>query len=138
MKLYLIRLVLIASAFYFVFPMIPGIQFHGSFLHALFVGMLFAFLGWVVESFAIAITAVLTIGTLGMALFILVPAWVLGFWLLPALSLRYLANLMPTSLSFTGWEPAIWGGLIMLCIGVCTSNAHKLARKTSARGAANE
>ena len=130
MQRYLIRLVLIASAFYFVFPMIPGIHFHGSFLHAVFVGVVFAFLGWVVEALAIALTAMLTIGTLGMALLLLVPAWILGFWLLPAVALLYVAHVMPTSLSFTGWEPAIWGGLVMLVIGICTTDAHK-RRKTS-------
>jgi len=121
MKRYLIRLALIASAFYFIFPMIHGIEFHGNFLHALAVGLLFAFLGWVVESLAIALTALLAIGTFGLALLVLVPAWILGFWLLPAVVLRYVADIMPTSLSFTGWGPAIWGGLVMLCIGILTS-----------------
>jgi hypothetical protein len=121
MQRYLIRLVLIACAFCFVFPKIPGIHFHGSFVDALCAGVLFAFLGWVVESFAIAATAMLAIGTLGMGLLILIPAWLFGFWLLPALVLRYVADIMPGSLSFTGWEPAVWGGLVMLCIGIATS-----------------
>jgi hypothetical protein len=118
---YLIRLVLITSAFYWIFPMIPGIQFHGNFVHAVGAGVLFAFLGWVVESFAIAISAILAIGTFGMALLVLIPAWVLGFWLLPALVLRYVSDIMPATLSFTGWTPAIWGGLVMLAIGIATS-----------------
>jgi hypothetical protein len=131
----MIRLVLIASAFYFIFPMIHGIQFHGNFLHALGAGILFAFLGWVVESLAIAISAIVTIGTLGVALLVLIPAWVLGFWLLPAVALRYVADIMPATLSFTGWEPAIWGGLIMLCIGIVTgSNVHKQVIKIPADG----
>lgn len=118
---YLIRLVLIAGTFYFIFPMIPGVQFHGNFVHALGAGILFAVLGWVVEAVAIAISAILTIGTLGMALLILIPLWVLGFWLLPALVLRYVADFMPATLSFTGWEPAILGGLVMLFVGIITS-----------------
>lgn len=118
---YIIRLILIASAIYFIFPMIPGIQFHGNFLHALGAGVLFAFLGWIVESIAIAITAILTIGTFGSALIILLPAWLLGFWLLPALVLISVAGILPSILSFTSWEPAILGGLIMLCIGIATS-----------------
>ncbi|MBX9691800.1 MAG: phage holin family protein [Cyanobacteria bacterium] len=123
MTRYLIRLVLFACAFFFLFPMVAGIQFHGTFWEALGAGVLFAFLGWVVESVAIALTAILTIGSLGMALFVLVPAWLLGFWLLPALVLRYVADIMPNTLSFTGWVPAIWGGLIMLVIGIATSGA---------------
>lgn len=132
MTRYMIRLLLISAAFFFVFPMIPGIQFHGNFAHALVVGMLFAFIGWIVESFAIAISALLTLGTLGMALVILIPAWILGFWLLPALALMYVAQLVPGSLSFAGWQPAMWGGLIMLGIGIVTSgNLRERAQKTT-------
>jgi uncharacterized membrane protein YvlD (DUF360 family) len=131
MTRYLIRLALIASAFYFIFPLIPGIQFHGNFGYALGAGVLFAFLGWIVESIAIAISAILTIGTFGMALFVLLPAWILGFWLLPALVLTYVADIMPATLSFTGWWPAIWGGLVMLCIGIVTSgHFEERAKKT--------
>lgn len=131
MTRYLIRLVLIAGAFYFIFPMIPGITFHGNFIHALGAGVVFAFLGWIVESFAIALSAMLAIGTFGLALLILIPAWVLGFWLLPALVLRYVADFMPATLAFTGWEPAIWGGLIMLIIGIATTGKiHEPPEKT--------
>ncbi len=126
MTRYLIRLALITGAFYFIFPMIPGMHFHGNFIHTLLAGVLFVFLGWVVESIAIALTALLAIGTLGVALIVLIPLWILGFWLLPALVLKFVADLMPATLSFTGWEPAIWGGLIMLLIGIVTSGkVHK-------------
>jgi uncharacterized membrane protein YvlD (DUF360 family) len=132
MKRYLIRLALIACAFYFIFPMIHGIQFHGNFVHALLVGAIFAFVGWVVESIAIAISTLLAIGTLGIALIVLVPAWLLGSWLLPAVALKLVADIMPSSLSISGWMPAIWGGLIMLLVGVVTSgNIHKQIIKTS-------
>ncbi len=121
MTRYLLRLVLTASAFYFLFPMIPGVHVHGNFLYALLAGALFAFLGWIVESIAIAISAILTIGTLGVALIVLIPIWLLGFWLLPAAVLRLVADFMPTFLNFSGWMPAIWGGLVMLLIGIVTS-----------------
>lgn len=130
MKNFLLRLILMACAFYFIFPMIPGIEFHGSFWHALGAGVLFSFLGWLVELIAIMLSAVLTISTLGMALLLLIPAWLLGFWLLPALVLRYVANIMPHDLTFSGWLPAIWGGLIMLVIGIATGGkARKKVRK---------
>ncbi len=131
MTRFLIRLVLTASAFYFILPMIPGVQFHGNFIYALLAGALFAFLGWIVEFAAIAISAILTIGTLGMALIFLIPAWLFGFWLLPAVVLRLVADFMPSTLSFSGWMPAIGGGLIMLCIGIATSgDVHKKVRRT--------
>ncbi|MBY0357298.1 MAG: phage holin family protein [Candidatus Obscuribacterales bacterium] len=121
MKRFIIRLVLSAGAFYFVFPMIQGVHFHGNFFHALLAGFLFALLGWIIELGAIAVSAILTIGTLGMALFILIPVWLIGFWLLPAVVLRLVADFMPSTLVFSGWVPAIWGGLIMLFIGIITS-----------------
>jgi Mycobacterial 4 TMS phage holin, superfamily IV len=121
MKRYLIRIVLLAATFEFLFPLIPGVRFHGSFLHAMLAGVLFAFLGWVVETLAIAISAVMTVGTLGLALIVLVPAWFIGFWLLPAVALKWVADFMPSTLSFHGWMPAILGGLAMLLVGVLTS-----------------
>lgn len=137
MTRYLIRLVIMAGAFYFIFPMLPGVQFHGNFIHAVLAGALFAFLGWLVESVAIVISAILAISTLGLALIILIPAWLLGFWLLPAVALRFVADFMPATLSFSGWMPAIWSGLIMLCIGAATSgDMHRKIRRSSQAGAA--
>ena len=137
MRRYLLRLLLIAATFYFLFPMIPGVQFHGSFIHALLAGALFAFIGWIVEVLAIAISAILTIGTLGMALFLLIPAWLFGFWLLPAVALRLVADFMPSTLNFSGWIPAIGGGLIMLIIGIATSgDVHKKVRRSKSVSAA--
>jgi uncharacterized membrane protein YvlD (DUF360 family) len=137
MTRYLVRLALSAGAFYFLFPLIPGVQFHGNFLYALLAGALFAFLGWLVESVAIAISAILAITTLGLGLVVLIPAWLLGFWLLPAVVLKLVADIMPSTLSFTSWMPAIWGGLIMLCIGIATSgNIHnKISRSDETRTA---
>ncbi len=120
MTRFLLRLGLSACAFYFLFPLIPGVQFHGSFIHALLAGTLFSILGWIVELLAVALSAFLTITTLGMALIVIIPAWLFGFWLLPAIALRVVADLMPATLAFTGWIPSIVGGLIMLCIGLIT------------------
>ncbi len=121
MKAYLIRVLLIAASFEWIFPMIKGIDTHGSFVTAIMAGVVFAFIGWIVEALAILLTTVLTISTFGLALLILIPAWILGFWVIPAVTLKLLADLMPTYLSIQGWVPALWGGLLMLFIGVITS-----------------
>jgi uncharacterized membrane protein YvlD (DUF360 family) len=125
----IVRLVLIALALYFVFPKIDGIQVHGTFVHILIAAVAFAFLGWLVETIAITISTFLAIGTLGLALLILVPLWIFGFWLLPAYVLRLLADLMPTYLTISGWVPAILGGLVMLLIGVITGGNPKRYRR---------
>jgi hypothetical protein len=133
MGIYFIRLLLLAAAFYFLFPLIPGVEFHGSFVHALLAGALFAFLGWIVEFLAIALSAILTLTTLGSALILLIPAWLFGFWLLPALVLRVVANFMPQTLTFTGWIPAIEAGLAALLIGILTGSKVKEKVRTGNR-----
>jgi len=126
---FLIRVTLLACVFYFAFPRIHGIEFHGTFLHAAVVGLVFAFVGWALESLAIAATAIMAIGTLGLALIVLVPAWILGFWILPAIALKLVAQFMPASLTIDGWMPAIWGGLVMLAVGLITGgNTYKKIR----------
>lgn len=130
MQRYFFRLVLTATSFYFIFPMIHGVEFHGSFVHALLAGLLFTILGSLVEFAAVALSAILTITTFGLALFLLVPTWFLGFWILPAIVLRLLADFMPHTLTFAGWWPALQGGLIMLLVGIFTSgDTHKKVRR---------
>jgi len=130
-KRILVRVLLIALAFYFIFPKIPGINVHGSFVHVLVAAALFGFFGWVVETLAIMISAVLTVGTLGLALLVLVPLWLVGFWLLPAFALKLMADFMPSYLSIHGWMPAIEGGLLMLLVGVATSDKPSRYNKQS-------
>ncbi len=126
MPRFVLRLALSACAFYFLFPHLEGVHFGGNFVHALLAGALFSFIGWIVEFVAVALSAVLTVGTLGLALIVLIPAWLFGFWLLPAVALRMVADIMPSTLAFSGWIPAIQGGLIMLLICVITGfNMHK-------------
>lgn len=129
MKTILIRVILIALAFYFVFPMIPGIDVHGGFVHVLVAAALFGLFGWLVEICAIGISAALAISTLGLALLVIIPLWLLGFWLLPAVTLKVMADIMPGTLTIHGWLPAIEGGLLMLVIGIATGgNPNKYKR----------
>ncbi|CAN5377398.1 hypothetical protein BH10CYA1_BH10CYA1_20700 [soil metagenome] len=129
MKSILIRVILIALAFYFVFPLIPGIDVHGGFVHVFVAAIIFGLFGWLVEVCAIALSAVLTVTTLGMALLVLIPLWLLGFWLLPAVTLKLMADFMPQTLTINGWVPAIEGGLLMLLIGIVTGGNPNKYRK---------
>jgi hypothetical protein len=126
---FLIRLVLLALAFQFILPMIPGIQVHGGFLTSLLLALMFSVLGVVVSWVAALVTAFLTVSTLGLALIILIPLWVLGFWLLPAYTLMLTSDMMPTYLTVGGWTPAILGGLLTLVIGIATDSDNFRSRK---------
>ncbi|MBY0358271.1 MAG: phage holin family protein [Candidatus Obscuribacterales bacterium] len=130
MKLFILKLALTALAFAFVLPLIPGIDFHGNFLAAIMISIVFGIMLWVTDLIALAISTVLTVSSLGLALIWLIPLWILGFWLLPAVALRLVADVMPNNLTIMGWMPAIFGGLIMLFIGMLTSDSSRLRAQT--------
>jgi len=118
---FVVKIVLSALAFIAILPMIPGIDFHGNFMTAVALSIVFGIMLWLVELIAFTIAAVWTVSTVGMALLWLIPLWILGFWLLPACALILVANFMPAYLTVTGWIPAILAGLVMLAIGMVTS-----------------
>jgi uncharacterized membrane protein YvlD (DUF360 family) len=118
---FILRTVLTALAFLFILPHIPGIDFHGNFGIAVVAALLFALMGLVVDFVAIALAAMWTISSFGLALLILIPLWLIGFWIVPAVVLEIVSNMMPTHLTVNGWIPAIEGGLVLLVIGMITS-----------------
>jgi uncharacterized membrane protein YvlD (DUF360 family) len=119
---FLVKLGLSALAFVWILPLIDGIHFRGNVLIAIALAFLFGIMLWIVDFAAVAFSALLTISSLGLALLWLIPLWVLGFWLLPAVALKMVSDFFPSYLSISGWTPAILGGLIMLLIGMVTTN----------------
>ncbi|MCC6979295.1 MAG: phage holin family protein [Candidatus Melainabacteria bacterium] len=117
---FLLKTVAGALAFIYILPLIPGIEFKGGFTDAAILAIVFACLLWVVEAAAILLTAVWTISTLGLALLLLIPLWILGFWVLPALALELVAFVAPEHLSIHGFLPPILGGLTMTVISMLT------------------
>jgi uncharacterized membrane protein YvlD (DUF360 family) len=121
MTKFIVRILLTAVTFAFILPMIPGIDFHGNFGIAIVAALVFGIIGSLVDLLAKTLTALFTITTLGLGLLILIPLWVLGFWILPAISLHVLADFMPQHVRVEGWMPAIEGGLVLLVVGAITS-----------------
>jgi uncharacterized membrane protein YvlD (DUF360 family) len=117
----IIRVLLSALAFTTVLPMIHGFSFHGSFLIALAISVMFGIMLWAVETLTIAIAALWTIGSLGIALLWLIPMWILGFWLLPVLALILTADVVPQNLAISGFQPAALAGVVLLFICLLTS-----------------
>lgn len=118
----ILRLVLTALAFTTVLPLINGIDFHGNFVGALVLSVVFAVLLWAVELVAMALAAVLTVGSFGLALLWIIPLWIVGFWMFPAIALMLASDLMPQYLTVTGAYPAALAGFVMLGIGLLTSD----------------
>lgn len=121
----ILRLVLTALAFVILLPMIPGIDFHGNFLSAVLISILFGLMLWLVELLVVSLAAFWTVASLGLALLWLIPLWVIGFWVLPALALLLTAHFVPQHLTIDGFWPAALAGLVMMLIGLLTSKSFK-------------
>ena len=118
----IVRILLAAVAFAYVLPLIHGIAFHGSFLNATMLAIAFGVLFWIVDIIAIAVSAMMTISTFGLALLVLIPIWLVGFWLVPAFVLKLVSDMWPHYLTVVGWGAAFMGGLVMLGLSVITSD----------------
>jgi uncharacterized membrane protein YvlD (DUF360 family) len=116
----IIRIVVQALTIAFFLPQIPGIHMHGGFGTAVVLAVFFSVMLWAVEALAAALAAVWTITTLGLALLLIIPLWILGFWIFPAVALKVVSDFMPEALSVTGWVPAVIGGLVLLIVGMLT------------------
>jgi uncharacterized membrane protein YvlD (DUF360 family) len=128
---FLIRVILKALAFIYLLPMIGGIAFHGSFVAAIGLAILFSIMLWLVELGAVALATYFTITTFGLALLVLIPLYLLGFWLLPAFALKLVADFMPQYLAVAGWGPAVLGGLVMLVISMVTGGITDLMKASN-------
>ena len=122
---FIIRVLLTAIAFKFIFNIFPGIEFTGSFGNAIVYGLLLSVVGFVVGIALFAATAALGIATAGIGAVIIGIAYVLGFWLLPAVQLELLAHWFPQHLSVNGFGWAILAGLILMIINALTSSPKK-------------
>jgi uncharacterized membrane protein YvlD (DUF360 family) len=121
MLLFFVRILLTAAAFTFILPMIKGIDFHGNFWIAVLAAVLFGIVAWLVDLLVMLLSAFFTITSFGLALLWLIPVWIVGYFLFPAVALKGVAHLMPTHITVDSWIAAAQGGLVMLLIGICTN-----------------
>jgi uncharacterized membrane protein YvlD (DUF360 family) len=123
---FLIRIALNSLTFMYVLPLIRGIHFHGGWASAAGLAIFFSIMLWAVEGLVFLVCALLTVSTFGLGLLVVVPFWIFGFWLLPALTLKLVSDFMPNTLVVGGWLPAILGGFVLLIISTITSGPKRL------------
>ena len=121
----LIRVALFALAIMFALPIINGIQFHGNFVEAIGLGAAFTLLSWFVARVAAWVSGFLAVVTLGIGLLIIVPLWLLGFWALPGIALKLMADMLPAYLTVASWKAALIGGVVMFFINLFTAEPKK-------------
>lgn len=118
----ILRIIALALAFTFVFPKIAGFSFTGEFFpDALIYSALFSVTALVVNAVAYIAVAIAGVVTFGLALLIIWPIRLLGWWALAAYQLLLLARLFPEQLHVDGWQPALLAGLGVVVINVLTT-----------------
>jgi uncharacterized membrane protein YvlD (DUF360 family) len=117
---FILRILLNASAFVYVFPMLKGLQFHGDFFIACAFGIFFSIVLSIIEVIAAFLSTVWTLSTFGLALLILIPLRLFCFWLLPTLVLFLIAHIFPNIFSIQNYISATWAAVILVAIGIIT------------------
>lgn len=112
---FLLRSVIIAAIFCFVFPhFAPGVVFHGEFFpEGILWSMAFSVVCNVVVLGLLAGAGALALATGGLALILEFFVFLFGFWLIPALQLQTMAHFFPAQFSVDSWGSAIWASLVM-------------------------
>lgn len=123
---FLLEVLLIAVVFHVVLPKIPGASFSGSFFAALVWAFVFTFILSLVE-IGIAFAALaFGLATLGFGFVLVIFAFLLGFWLVPAIALKAMANLFPAVFTFRTWRAAILAGLCILAVEMVVGDSEPL------------
>lgn len=114
---FLVRVALTALVFFYAFPRLDGIAFHGALWPDAFIAAaIFSAVAWAVGGLISLASTLFAIGTFGLGLFILIPAFLLGFWMIPVLQLQAMAQMFPEYLSLASWQSAVIPGLLLLVV----------------------
>lgn len=134
----LLRVLLMSAALLFVFPVVTSVVFHGTIPEALLLAAIVtavnAGLFLVFDASERGINALVrTRLSFVLALVVLVPTWILGFWVLPGLVLLAASLVVPQLLTVGGVGGIIGSGFITYLITYAT-NGYSYKRKASRCG----
>ena len=119
---YTVATLLSAVCLNFVFGQIPGFSFTGGFGLALLLAALLSTTAVFFKAVGKAMTLTFNIRTAGRASFVLVPVWLLGIWLVPALELLLTAKFFPQLLSVQGLSAAMTAAGFLTLLQAATNN----------------
>jgi len=113
---FIIRLVLTALFFAFLLPLIPGVTVTSGFWAIVLLAFTYRVATLMMKLIWLAVSALATLLTAGLALILVIPAYGISFWLLPTLTLATLGRIMPGYLHFNGWLATSLAALVMFAL----------------------
>lgn len=120
----IVRILLTAILFCFIYPKIAtGVQFHGQFWpDGIIYAAVFAVVVFIINTLLRFTLKAFSIATLGLGLLIVIPALIMGWWLIPAIQLQVFAHFFPEQFTVAGWGSAIWAGLLLMIVNLMTTS----------------
>lgn len=107
-----VRVLLWAAVLQWAFPAISGLHFRGSALQAVGFAVPFATLGWLGHRLGRPASALPTT----VRWITIPPAWIVGFWLLPAAILVGLERVFPGTIGVRSWTTTLWVAALFVLI----------------------
>ncbi len=116
------RILLKSLAIMYVFPLLPGIKFHGNLYSAGGLAVFFSLLLSFLELLSTLFASALTISTFGVALVFIIPIRILFFWVLPTAALLIIAHWFPSLMTIHNWFGAGIAALLLLATNRLTQD----------------
>jgi len=128
-----LRVLLTAVAFSFIFPKLtPGVAIAGQFWpEGIIAALVFAVTAYIIGVVINLAATAFAIGTLGFGLLLIVPLYLLGFWLIPAIQLQVAASWFSEIFTVSSWWSAIGAGLILMIINAMTASYSRSSSNSS-------
>ena len=126
---FLLTVLLSTAIVCLVFPHVAGVSFAGGILAACGFALATAGTAAFMKTVGRALTLTLRITTVLPAVLVLLPVWLLGVWLLPALELKMFAAAFPQAISFQGWGALLSASALLLAPTVLTHRWSETLKK---------
>lgn len=117
---FFIRLGITALFFAFLLPLIPGVTVTSGIIALLGLAFVYRLASILMKLAMAGLSILATMITAGLALLIVVPAYLISFWLFPSLTLYALSTIMPSYLHFDSGVALALAGLVMFVLHLFT------------------
>ena len=116
------KFVLAWTALMSLLPLIRGIDVKGT-TALLMMALMLSVLIWATDNLTSGMSQDWTDRGSRQCLKKLIPIWLAGFFVVPAILIKMSGNIYPSIINVSGWQPAIFGGLVVLLISLMISRS---------------
>lgn len=116
------KFVLASTALMSLLPLIRGIDFNGT-TTLLVVALVLSTLIWATDGLTCGMSQDWTDRGSKQCLKKLIPIWLAGFFIVPVILIKISGSIYPSVINVSGWQPAVFGGLVVLLISLMISRS---------------